>query len=56
MIDSRGLFAPGGAEVSGPGGDGALLGSITAGPTTAINGGRLLWESVAKQAGAFFTP
>ena len=34
--------------------DGALLGSITAGPATNINGGHLLWESVKTQTNGSF--
>ncbi len=52
IIDSRGVFRPGGERVKN---DGALLGSITSGPTTMINGGRLLWEK-DKQNGEFFRP
>jgi hypothetical protein len=37
--------------------DGAVLGSITAGPTTSIDGGHLLWESPTKQLnGSAFSP
>ena len=54
-IQSRGVFTPGGMEIGN--GDGVLLGSITAGPMTMINGGRLLWESVDTQDnGKFFNP
>jgi hypothetical protein len=56
LIDSRGVFTPGGERIR-DGYDGALLGSITAGPTTAINGGRLLFESCDTQDnGEFFKP
>ena len=58
-IQSRGVFTPGGIRVPADqgGNDGAMLGSITAGPLTNVNGGRLLWESVEVQAdGVFFRP
>ena len=45
-IQSLGVFLPGGQMVDP---DGALLGCITAGVTTVIDGGHLLWESEALQ-------
>jgi hypothetical protein len=51
-IQSIGVKTPGGTSVAN---DGALLGCITAGLTSTISGGRLLWESVATQNnGSFF--
>jgi hypothetical protein len=48
-VDSTGLFYANGQRFAGPGAnDGAVLGAITAGPTSA-NGGRLLAESERKQ-------
>ena len=56
-IDSRGVFQPGGQPILTPGAtDGALLGSITAGPTTSINGGRLLWEFGTQPDGELLRP
>lgn len=46
IIDSIDVSTQGGSYVSS---DGAILGSITAGPATGIAGGHLLWESEAKQ-------
>ncbi len=53
-IDSAGVFGPmGGLEDT----DGALLGCITAGPGSTIDGGHLLWESTACQVnGEAFAP
>jgi hypothetical protein len=52
MIDSLSVRQPGGNLVAN---DGAFLGSITAGQTAVIDGGRLLWESKATQDnGTFF--
>lgn len=42
--------SPFGAPIANP----ALLGSITSGPGTSINGGKLLWESKAKQLNGTF--
>jgi hypothetical protein len=53
-IDSIGVFLPGGQPVSS---DGAILGCITAGVSTVIDGGHLLWESDALQLnGVAFEP
>ena len=41
----------GGTLISG---NGAILGSITAGPTSLIDGGRLLWESHETQDNGAF--
>jgi len=46
MIDSIDVKTSGGLPLSS---DGALLGSITAGPGSFLDGGRLLWESVSYQ-------
>jgi hypothetical protein len=57
-LDSIGLHLPGGAPLIDAAGnpvtDGALLGAITAGPGSLIDGGRLLWESTATQANGGF--
>jgi hypothetical protein len=45
-IDSIDVSQPGGASISY---DGAMLGCITAGVTTVVSGGRLLWESYDTQ-------
>jgi len=45
-IQSVGVRTVGGLRIAS---DGALLGSITAGPSTLLNGGHLLWESVRTQ-------
>jgi hypothetical protein len=53
-IDSINVSNAGGGFIAA---DGALLGSITAGPLKAINGGHLLWESTATQTnGSFLEP
>jgi len=53
-IDSVDVSSTGGFPVDS---DGALVGSISAGPTSVIDGGRLLWESVTKQTnGTAFSP
>lgn len=51
IIQSLGVRNPGGVLISP---DGALAGAITTGVGSAINGGRLLGESVAKQANGSF--
>jgi hypothetical protein len=51
QIQSIGVRMPGGASVSS---DGAMLGAITAGVISAINGGRLLAESRTKQSNGSF--
>jgi hypothetical protein len=48
VLDSVGVFTPGGEQLSD---DGAMLGAITAGQQTTINGGTLLWESKESQDG-----
>ena len=53
-IESVGVFLPGGTMFAS---DGALLGCITAGATSFIDGGHLLWESDALQFnGKAFAP
>lgn len=53
-IDSINVSEPGGGFIAA---DGALLGSITAGPSKTINGGHLLWESEDTQLnGSFLAP
>jgi len=53
-IDSVDVSSMGGLPVSS---DGALLGSISAGPTSVIDGARLLWESQQTQTnGRAFAP
>ncbi|MHC5211207.1 MAG: NHL repeat-containing protein [Planctomycetota bacterium] len=53
-IDSIGVAQPGGTPIAT---DGVLLGAITAGPGSLIDGGRLLWESPETQPnGAFLEP
>jgi len=53
-IDSIDVSTPAGLPVSG---DGVILGAITAGPTTVVDGGRLLWETKPLQNnGELFTP
>ena len=55
-IDSQGVFYSNGQPFAPGLGDGALLGSITAGPAS-VQGGHLLWEHPRKQLnGAFRTP
>jgi hypothetical protein len=52
IVESIGVELPGGLPLTG---DGALLGSITAGPHTLLGNGELLWESQERQNnGAFF--
>jgi hypothetical protein len=57
-LDSIGLHLPGGAPLIDAAGnpvtDGALLGAITAGPGSLVDGGRLLWESKATQVNGGF--
>lgn len=60
-INSIGVFLAGGQPVlegGFPVTDGALLGSITAGPSAFVDGGHLLWESVTRNAfnGSFPQP
>ena len=50
-INSLGVFSPAGQLVDP---DGAMLGAITVGPTTLLNGGRLLWESEEAQGNGSF--
>ncbi|MHC5209276.1 MAG: SdrD B-like domain-containing protein [Planctomycetota bacterium] len=53
-IDSVGVKDAGGSPVDE---DGAMLGSVTTGPTSLIDGGRLLWESFERQSnGTFLQP
>jgi hypothetical protein len=52
-IDSVGVRQPDGTPLAT---DGALLGAITAGPGTLVDGGRLLWESAATQGNGSTSP
>jgi hypothetical protein len=53
-IDSIAVKTPGGTTIDS---DGVILGSITAGPYSMFDGGRLLWEDPERQTnGALFTP
>ncbi|MCA8941576.1 MAG: hypothetical protein KDB80_03370 [Planctomycetes bacterium] len=45
-IQSRGVFKPGGQQISQ---DGTILGAITAGGASSIDGGRLLWATTDLQ-------
>ena len=51
IIQSLGVRNPGGTLISP---DGAMLGALTTGAGSTVNGGRLLAESVAKQANGSF--
>ena len=50
-IDSIGVRNPGGTQISD---DGAFVGATSAGYSSNIEGGRLLWESVEKQTNGAF--
>jgi hypothetical protein len=52
-IDSLGVSYPFGGQIAT---DGAVLGAVTAGPASMINGGTLLWESPQTQANGSFSP
>ena len=51
QIDSIDVSQPFGGSIAS---DGAILGSITAGPASPIDGGKLLWESKRKQRNGRF--